>query len=274
MLAGHQLTCLAAPWRLLRAVTFPTRLGSGLLYGVIRIGVLTPHAAIGPEAEFPEMAPGQVAVSIALIQSRRGSHDPAAPAALAGLAVKPLVDDAADQLLREPVEVIGYASTTTGYVVGADAERDMMTSLAQRTGLSVATTCASAVSALHALQVRRVALIGAPWFTAELNDLGRAYFTCQGFDVVSSESARLSHDPAEIEPSAVAEWGTRHVSEAAEAVFFGGNGFRAAAAIAKLESAIARPVLTANQVLLWHLLADINAGFDVVGYGKLFACKP
>jgi hypothetical protein len=35
------------------------------------------------------------------------------------------------------------------------------------TGRPVAATCASAVRALRALQVERVALIGAPWFDPE-----------------------------------------------------------------------------------------------------------
>jgi maleate cis-trans isomerase len=37
------------------------------------------------------------------------------------------------------------------------------------------------------------------------------------------------------------------VGDAAEAVFIGGNGFRAAGAIAPLEKAIGRPILTSNQ---------------------------
>ena len=33
--------------------------------GAIRIGVLTPHAAIGPEEEFPAMAPGRLVTRVA-----------------------------------------------------------------------------------------------------------------------------------------------------------------------------------------------------------------
>jgi len=33
-------------------------------------------------------------------------------------------------------------------------------------------------------------------------------------------------------------------------------------------------VLTSNQVLLWQLLAQADAAFEIHGYGRLFAHKP
>jgi len=170
--------------------------------------------------------------------------------------------------------VIGYASTTSAYTIGFDAERAMVSRLSQLTGCLVAATCASAVRALRVLQVERVALVGAPWFAPQFNELGAAYFASQGFDVVSSTSAGLSQDPGAVEAAAVCEWISQHVADAAEAVFVGGNGFRAAGAIEALETAIGRPVLTSNQVLLWQLLAQANDAFEISGYGRLFARKP
>jgi maleate isomerase len=40
----------------------------------------------------------------------------------------------------------------------------------------------------------------------------------------------------------------------AEAVFFGGNGFRAIGMIAPLEQELGRPVLTGNQGVFWYAL--------------------
>jgi len=177
-------------------------------------------------------------------------------------------------LLTGPVDVIGYASTTSAYTIGFDAEMIMTSRLSQLTGRPVAATCASAVQALRVLRLERVALIGAPWFDPQFNELGAAYFASQGFDVVSSESAGLSHDPAAIEPAAVAAWISRHVADSAQAIFIGGNGFRAAGAIDALEATIGRPVLTSNQVLLWQLLAGADASFVIEGYGRLFTHNP
>jgi maleate isomerase len=84
---------------------------------------------------------------------------------------------------------------------------------------------------------------------------------------------RRPRDDRRIEAKAVYEWTSRHLSDEAEAVVIGGNGFRAAGATVALEGAIGRPVLSANQVLLWNLLAHAGATFEVSGYGQLFAHK-
>jgi maleate isomerase len=63
------------------------------------------------------------------------------------------------------VDAIGYASTSTGYALGVDAEAAMLDRLSQRWGLPVAGTSLAATAALRALGVRRVALVHPPWFS-------------------------------------------------------------------------------------------------------------
>jgi maleate isomerase len=244
----------------------------------IRIGVLTPHAAVGPEAEFPAMAPGRVLTCVARVTADSaavgGGAEPTTQPGLRALTAPPLLDEAAELLGRGSVDAIGYASTSSGYAIGFDAEAAFVTRLSRRVGIPVLATCASAVLALRVLEVGRIMLVNPPWFDAELNELGAAYFRGAGFEVVSSTSAALSQDARRIEPTAVYEWTSRHVGDEADGVFIGGNGFRAAGAIAGLEAAIGRPVLTSNQVLLWNLLAQAGATFEVSGYGRLFSHRP
>ncbi len=170
--------------------------------------------------------------------------------------------------------MIGYASTSSAYAIGFNDETAMVSRLSRRVGLPVVATCASAVLALRVLNVERIAVVHPPWFGDELNRLGATYFRSQGFRVVTAASADLPRDPRRIEPHAVCEWTSWHVTDDAETVFIGGNGFRAAGAIEALEVAIGRPVLESNQVLLWNLLAHAGATFRVRGYGKLFAQDP
>jgi maleate isomerase len=245
---------------------------------VIRIGVLTPHAAIGPEEEFSAMAPGRLVTRVLSVADKSVTvgaegNPPSTPLGLRALTAAPLLGEAARTLAGESVDVVGHASTTSGYVIGFDEETAMASRLSELLDVPVATTCASAVLALRALDVERVTLIGAAWFDSELNELGAAYFGSQGFDVVSSASADLSHNPRRIDPAAVCSWTLRHVGDDTEGVFIGGNGFRAARAIEGLESAMRRPVLTSNQVLLWSLLTQADAPVEITGYGRLFAHK-
>jgi maleate isomerase len=243
---------------------------------MIRTGVLTPHTTVGPEEEFPAMAPGRVLTCVARVSAKPTAGgaglvaNPTTPSALRDLATPPLLDEAADMFLLGDVAAIAYASTSTGYALGFDDEAALVSRLSRRIGIPVFATCASAVLALCALEVERIALVHPPWFGAELKALGRSYFQGEGFEVVSSVSAAVSLDPDRVEPAAVTEWTSRHVDDDAEAVFIGGNGFRAAGAIAPLEAAIGRPVLTSNQVLLWNLLAQARDTAQVSGFGQLF----
>jgi maleate isomerase len=241
----------------------------------IRIGVVTPHAAAGPEEELPAMVPGRVVTCVARVTARAapggGDADLTTMAGLGTVAAWGELEESADLLGLAAVDVIGYASTSTAYVIGPDAEAALVARVSRRVGVPVAATCSSCVQALLVLGIARVALVHPPWFDVALNELGAFYFETQGFDVVSSASAALSRDPRRIEPAAVHEWTSRHLADDAEAVFIGGNGFRAAAAISALEDAICRPVLTSNQVLLWNLLRRAGAAFEVTGYGCLFA---
>ena len=224
------------------------------------------------------MAPGRVVTCVARVPSDGASAvgaggSQASLAGLRALTAAEHIDPAADQL-GGSIAVIGYASTSSAYAIGFDAEVALLSRLSRRVGIPVVATCASAVLALGVLGVVRIALVDPPWFDAELNELGAAYFRSQGFDVVSSASADLSQDPRQIDAASVFEWTSRHVSEAADAVFMGGNGFRVAEAITPLEAALGRPVLTSNQVLLWNLLASAEARLTIGGYGQLFAHEP
>lgn len=215
------------------------------------------------------MASAQMATRIV----RVSSDPPTTPSQLRDLAVSTL-DQAARTFADEPIDVLGYASTSTAYALGFDAEAAVVSRLSAVAGVPVASTCASAVRALRLLEVERIALVEPPWFAAGLVELGEAYFRSQGFDVVSSQRAELSQDPGRIEPADVVEWTSRHVREEAQGIFIGGNGFRAAGAIDTLEHVTERLVITSNQVLLWNLLEAANATLEITGYGRLFAQRP
>jgi maleate isomerase len=58
--------------------------------------------------------------------------------------------------------------------------------------------------------------------------------------------------------------------KSAEAVFIGGNGFRAVGIIKALEKNLVRPILTANQVAFWQALALSGSRVSIVSYGRIF----
>ena len=114
-------------------------------------------------------------------------------------------------------------------------------------------------------------LFDPPWFDTELNGLGRRYYESASFEVVHSAPCGLPSDQAKITPADLHAWVSEHVSTDAEAIVIGGNGFRAVGAIAVLEEDLGRPVVTANQALLWAALRAADADSSSVSdYWRLF----
>ena len=243
-----------------------------------RIGVLVPHGDVGPESELQAMAPPEVRIHATRVpfgaMRGGGEMDPTIPLApVRAFAEPPYIDDATELLAAAPIHAITFGFTSSAYVIGADGEAEMLERLRTRSrGLPVVATCASIVEALRVLGAEHIALFDPPWFDEGLNALGAAYYRAAGFDVVSSLPCNLPSDQYAIEPSDLFEFVRRQVPTEAEAVVFGGNGFRVVGVIAALERELGRPAVSPNQALLWGAIRAIGAPAEsITRYGRLFA---
>jgi maleate isomerase len=242
----------------------------------VRVGLLVPHADVGPESEMQAMAPPGVCIHAARVPfgaiRSGGGMDPTIPLEpVRRFAESPELDEAAELLAAAPLDVIAYGFTSSAYVIGACGEADMVRRVRQRTrGIPVVTPCAAAVEALRALDAHRIAIVNPPWFDGQLVGLGRAYYEDAGFDVVDATACELPSDQTAITPEALHGWIVDHASADADAIVVGGNGLRAVGTIAALEADLRRPVLTANQVLLWSALRAAGASLRVDHYGRIF----
>jgi maleate isomerase len=240
------------------------------------LGVITPHAAAGPEAEWPLIAGREIVTRVARIPAPGATAaapgtPPTSPAGLRALADPAILFDAAASFGGPgSVDAIGLASTTTGYVIGRAAESARLEALSLRFNVPVDGTSAAAVTALRVMDIERLQLVHPPWFDHEMNKLGATYFQNEGFDVVASTSAELPSDPDQIDADEVVTWISRHIRDESQALFIGGNGFHVTAALGRLEQHVGRPVLASNQVLLWSLLGKLPGRTAVAGYGSIF----
>src|SRR5919205_980238 len=141
----------------------------------VRVGVLTPHADVGPESELQAMAPPGVAIHAARVpfgaMAAGGAMDPTiALAPVRAFAEPPHMDDATELLAAAPLHAIAYGFTSSAYVIGVEGEAEMISRLERRTrGIPVVATCTAVVEGLRVLDARRMALIDPPWFDIELN---------------------------------------------------------------------------------------------------------
>lgn len=243
-----------------------------------RIGVLTPYADVGPESELQAMAPPEVVIHATRVpfggMAAGGGMDPTIPhEPVKAFAEPPFVDEGAELLAAAPLDAIAYGFTSSAYVIGAEGEASMIARLEQRTrGIPVVAACAAMVAGLRSMRASRLALVDPPWFDAELSEMGRRYYTSQGFEVVSGGPCDLPSDQAKITPDALHDWVVAKCPDDVDAVVIGGNGFRAVGVIEPLEAELNRLVITANQALFWAALRAAGAPpSQVIGYGSLFS---
>jgi maleate isomerase len=232
-----------------------------------RFGILTPHFDPVPETEITAMAPPGVSIHAARVQWSGGARAFAEP---------PYVDEAVAELAGagprnlNPGAIL-FAFTSSSYALGAAAEDAVRARLEQKAnGIPVIFASQAAKAALNLLGAKRICLIHPPWWSESSNEQGARYFRAQGFEVVECVRMTPERSFAEVDPQEVFAFVVEHAPESAEAVFIGGNGMRSAGAIEALEERLKRPVIAANQVLLWDALRRIGSAGLVRGYGSIF----
>ncbi|HZX08378.1 maleate cis-trans isomerase, partial [Kribbella sp.] len=189
-----------------------------------RVGVLVPHADVGPESELQAMAPEGVRVHAARVpfgaMAMGGQMDPTIPLAPVRAFVEPpAIDEATALLAAAPIAAIGVGFTSSSYVVGPDGEREVEERLAKLTGgLPVVSACSAAVAGFTALGVHRLAVFAPPWFDAQLDELGADYFESREMDVIVHGSCELPSNQRSIDPAELFAWVAAHTPPDAEAV--------------------------------------------------------
>lgn len=243
-----------------------------------KLGVVTPHADIGPEAETQAMLSGLPAT----VHGARVDFSPMHPGGTIDekIAHDPVlrfidpavIDHTVESLSSSPLNAIGLAFTSSSFKIGPDREQELLQRLANVShGIKLETTGTASVSAIRHLGLDQIAVMAPSWFDEQLCREGEAYFTHQGIDVISVAPSSPVGGPLAITATAMAE-AVRTLVEStrAKAVFIAGNGQRAIGAIDHLERDLGITVLTANQVLLWASLSGSTLQNKINGYGRLF----
>jgi maleate isomerase len=232
-----------------------------------RFGVLTPEFDPVPESELWSMLPRGF--------SLHASRLPRVGGRGAGMVAAPSADEAVDRLveLRPSAILLGY--TSSSYALGAKADEQVRVRLQERAkGIEVIFSAPSAVAALRAFRAHRICVLHPPWWTEAASEQGRSYFLEAGFEVLVCKRMQPDRQFSEVDPAEVFNFVVEQTPQAADAVFLGGNGMRVIGTIRSLEKKLGRPVLTANQVLLWNALSRVGSSRAVARYGSLFSRRP
>lgn len=238
-----------------------------------RIGLLVPNGDVGPESEFSAMVPAGVGINASRFHFPSTDH-----AKIAGqIGIPPVeyvaapgpLDEAVKLVASAPVNIIALAFSSTSYV-GDDAVLvERLGQLAD--GKPVVTTGQAICAALSHLGANRVMIVEPPWFPVDLTSRARAWLEANGFTVLKAEAAGVPTGQVNVHPGNVYQWVRGNVPADVEAVVMTGNGFRTSGVVKALETDLRIPVMSANSVLLWHVLRTLGLPTsEVTEYGRLF----
>ena len=231
----------------------------------LRLGVIVPSGNVIAEAQIRAMLPAGASALITRL-ALRGSSEAELRRMEAG------VEDAARLLADAQVDRIVFHCTavTTFSPQSGPAIRQRIT---DATGIPGLVTSDALAAAFEALQMRRVVLLSP--YIAPVHRREIAFLEHLGLAVVGENALGIDTNDAmaRLPPRQLEDWALRQQNSEADGYFLSCTALRTAELIAPLEQQLGRPVLTSNQVMVWHALHDAGYAPAHAEWGQLMACR-
>jgi maleate cis-trans isomerase len=158
------------------------------------------------------------------------------------------------------VDVIVFAATAPSSRNGIGYDRELIARISAASGKPATTASTALLEALRTLSAKRIVL-GAPW-SAAVNQTAAAFIEGNGFEVLAQETLGLVRnlEIGLLDPQTAYDVGRRADRPNADAVMLACGNWTTFAIIERLERDLGKPVLTTNQVSLWHALKIMGSG--------------
>ncbi len=218
-----------------------------------RIGILYPfHSA---EDDYPRMAPMvRPPVEMEVVHTTISEDAHREDACLATGDVNRLLEGARE-LAPKQVDAAMWACTSGSFVYGLEGARDQVRPVADYLGVQVSSTSLAFVSALHFLNIRRVAVAAS--YPRDVTLLLKRFLADAGVETVHLDCLGIitGVEVALLNQEQVTRFVRSNDHPDAEAIVVPDTAMHSAGWVAGLEEAVGgKPVLTANQVTLWQAL--------------------
>jgi maleate isomerase len=231
---------------------------------VHRIGLIALATDLTSEGDFARICtPRNVAVHVARVLYENPTN------AQNLRAMQPRLAEAAKLILPgETLDAIAYSCTAASVLIG-DAEVAAAVQ-SGRPGVPCVTPIGAALAALRRLGARRISIL-TPYTEAVTRPVC-AFFAERGFELRTAACFGLEDDRrmARLTPQSLVEAAGEICDSAADALFVSCTALRACEAAEAIEARIGRPVVTANQAMIWGALRAAGYGEPIPGFGRLF----
>ena len=234
-----------------------------------RIGLIVPSSNTVCEPEMATLCPKGV-----VTYSTRIIFEPT----ISGLkAMKDRVERASLELSSEGIcDIISFCCTVGSMVGGPNYDQEIIRLIEDKAGIPAITTTTAVKASLDALGVNRVAM--ATPYTIEIDELEKRLVESMGYKVTNIMGYH-EHIPPEnftnemigrLFPEEAYNLGVKVTGPRNEAIFISCTNFRAIEIIQRLEDTTEKPVISSNQVTMWHAIRTLGIKDHLTRYGCLF----
>jgi maleate isomerase len=228
-----------------------------------RIGLLVPSSNSVQEPDFYKALPAGVTLHTTRLELSNIDAD-------STLRIVEQLETASGLLAEADVDVIVLAATAPSSRMGIGYDQTLIERIRSASGKPATTASTALFEALRSLGVKTIVL-GAPWGKS-VNQTTANFIEANGFRVLSQECLGVvrNHEVGLLNPQTAYDMGRKIDHADADAVMLACGNWRALEIIDQLERDLGKPVLSTNQVSLWHALNIIEAG-PLAGYGSLLS---
>lgn len=232
-----------------------------------RVGLLVPSSNSTQEPEFAQMLPPSVSLHVSRLSLSRIDPD-------ATVQIVAELDKESRKLADADVDIIVFAATAPSTRMGKGYDAQLIKRIEDATGKPATTAATAMLDAFAVLGVRRVALAAA--WSETTNKWVAGFLESHGIDVVSQVAMGIvsNNDVGRLHPDTAFEHGRKADRKDADAVFLACGNWGTASIVERLEQAVAKPVLTTNNMTVWHALKKIGVRDSLPGFGQLLRDMP
>ncbi len=212
-----------------------------------RIGLLLPSSSSVQERDIGRALPDDITLHVA--RMRLNNVD-----AESTLRIVQEIETESQKLADVDVDVIIFPATAPSSRNGLGYDQELIERIKAASGKPATTASTALLEATRVLSLKQIVL-GAPW-SASVNQTVAAFLEANGIKVLAQEALGLVRnlEIGLLDPQTAFDVGRRVDRTAADAVMLACGNWSTFAIVDRLEQALRKPVLTTNQVSLWHAL--------------------
>jgi maleate cis-trans isomerase len=217
-----------------------------------RIGLLLPSSSSVQEADIGRALPKDITLHVARMRLSNVDAD-------STLRIVQEIEAESQKLADVDVDVIIFPATAPSSRMGPGYDQELIRRISAASGKPATTASTALLEALRVLSIKRIVL-GAPW-SASVNQTVAAFLEANGVNVLAQESLGLVRnlEIGLLDAQTAFDVGRQVNMPDADAVMLACGNWSTFGIIDRLERDVGKPVLTTNQVSLWHALKMIGA---------------